>query len=315
MRQVPEFAKPTGFSFDTHLEPELEALRGHREMRGVPPRQHGRLLLATWNLANFDVQDREPVHLDLIAEIIGWFDLVALQEIRDDLSGLRALRERLPDHWALLFSEASGNDERQAFLFDAQKLRVGEKVGKLTVPPARLEDAGGDGFRGFDRTPYLASFEAGRLTLLLANVHSFYGGSDKKNIQRRAAETRAIAWWCDKRSEDPHAYTRDILALGDFNLPRAEAGDPIYDELTRRGLRLPEYETKIGTTIANDSVYDQVAYVPEHTGSDLTGRVGVFDFDAVVFRRLWETRSETDFDAYTRWAISDHRPLWVELSI
>jgi len=112
---------------------------------------------------------------------------------------------------------------------------VGEKVGKLTIPPSRLADAGGEAFRGFDRTPYLAAFEAGRLTLLLANVHSFYGGSDNKNIERRAGETRAIAWWCDKRSDDPHAYTRDILALGDFNLPRAEAGDPIYDELTRRG--------------------------------------------------------------------------------
>ncbi len=111
------------------------------------------------------------------------------------------------------------------------------------------------------------------------------------------------------------AYSRDIVALGDFNLPRAEAGDPIYDELTRRGLRLPDYETKIGTTIASDSVYDQVAYVPEHTGRDLTGRGGVFDFDAVVFRRLWETRGERDFDAYTRWAISDHRPLWVELAV
>ena len=312
---MPEFSKPTEFSFAPNLEPELEALRRHGETRGVPTAHQDRLLLATWNLANFEVQDREPVHLDLIAEIIGWFDLVALQEIRDDLSGSRALRERLRGNWAMLFSEASGNDERQAFVFDAQKARLGEKVGKLTVPPARLEDAGGEVFKGFDRTPYLASFQAGRLTLLLANVHSFFGGSDKENIQRRAAETRAIAWWCDKRSEDPHAYTRDILALGDFNLPRAEAGDPIYDELTRRGLRLPDYETKIGTTIASDSVYDQVAYVPEHTGSDLTGRGGVFDFDAVAFRHLWETRGERDFDAYTRWAISDHRPLWIELAV
>lgn len=196
-----------------------------------------------------------------------------------------------------------------------QKGRLGDKVGKLTVPPARLEDAGGDGFRGFDRTPYLASFQAGRLTLLLANVHSFFGGSDRNNIKRRAAETRAIAWWCDRRSEDAHAYTRDILALGDFNLPRTEAGDPIYDEPTRRGLRLPDYETKIGTTIASDRVYDQVAYVPEHTGSDLTGRDGVFDFDAVVFRGLWQSPGERDFDAYTRWAISDHRPLSAELAL
>jgi len=44
-----------------------------------------------------------------------------------------------------------------------------------------------------------------------------------------------------------------------------------------------------------------VAYVPAHTGADLTGRAGVFDFDAVIFRRLWEERGKRDFDAYTRW--------------
>lgn len=311
---MPEFPKPS-FASPFEVEAETQALRAHREERGIPPKEDGRLLLATWNIANFDVQEREPEHLQLIAAMVGWFDLVALQEIRDDLSGLLALRERLPEGWALLFSEASGNDERQAFAFDTRKARVGEKVGKLTIPPTRLKDAGGPSFRGFDRTPYLASFHAGSLTLLLANVHSFFGGTGKDDIERRASETRAIAWWCDKRSKDPHAYTRDILALGDFNLPRAEAGNPIYEELTARGLQLPEYQTKIGTTIAGDSHYDQVAYVPEHTGRDLTGRGGVFDFDSALFRSLWEKRGERDFDAYTRWAISDHRPLWIELAL
>lgn len=76
----------------------------------------------------------------------------------------------------------------------------------------------------------------------------------------------------------------------DFNLPRAEAGDPIYEELTRRGLQLPEHQTKVGTTIAGYSHYDQVAYVPEHTGRDLTGRGGVFDFDGALFRELRRLR-------------------------
>lgn len=92
---MPEFAKPTGFSFDVERELELGALNQHREARDIPPKEEDRLLLATWNLANFEVQDREAVHLDLIGEIVGWFDLIALQEIRDDLSGLRALRARL----------------------------------------------------------------------------------------------------------------------------------------------------------------------------------------------------------------------------
>ncbi len=29
------------------------------------------------------MQDRESVHLDLVAEVVGWFGLVALQESRD----------------------------------------------------------------------------------------------------------------------------------------------------------------------------------------------------------------------------------------
>jgi len=260
---VPEFAKPEDFSFDVDTRRELRALREHREIRGVPDKQDDRMLLATWNVANFEVQEREEAHLDLIAEIVGWFDLVALQEIRDDVTGLRALKARLPRPWQILFSEAAGNDERQAFVYDSRKVALGEKVGKLTVPPPSLKHAGGEGFRGFDRNPYLAGFHAGDLTFLLANVHSIWGGTGAEDLRRRTAETRAVAWWCDKRARDPNAYSTDIFALGDFNLPKAAAGDPVFDELTRRGLRLPEHQTVIGTTIAREEKhYDQVAYLP-----------------------------------------------------
>src|SRR3954454_16061666 len=125
---MPEFAKPTGFTFRVDKRRELRALRGHREARGVADKRDDRLLLATWNIANFDVQEREEAHLDLIAEIVGWFDLVAVQEIRDDVTGLRALKARLPRPWQILFSEAGGNDERQAFVYDSRKVAVGEKV-------------------------------------------------------------------------------------------------------------------------------------------------------------------------------------------
>ena len=113
----------------------------------------------------------------------------------------------------------------------------------------------------------------------------------------------------------PARFTRDILALGDFNLPKAEPGDPVFDELTDRGLHLPDFQTKIGTTLDGDRHYDQVGLRPRaHPGRpDRPG--GVFDFDEVLFGELWESRGETDYDAYTPWAISDHRPLWVELAV
>jgi hypothetical protein len=313
---VPEFVKPDDFSFRVDKRRELHALRAHRETRGVPEKQDGRLLLATWNLANFDVQEREEVHLDLIAEILSWFDLIAVQEIRDDVTGLRGLKARLPRGWQILFSEAAGNDERQAFVYDSGKVAVGEKVGKITVPPPSLVHAGGEGFRGFDRNPYLAGFQGGDLTFLLANVHSIWGGSGADDLLRPTAETKAVAWWCDKRAKDPNAYSKDIFALGDFNLPKAATGDPVFDELTRRGLKLPEHQTVIGTTIAREEKqYDQVANPPRHSAADLTGNGGVFDYDAVLFHDLWEDRGDVDYDRYAKWAISDHRPLWTELKI
>ena len=49
---VPPFPKPRG-RFDYKLETELDALREHKELRELPARRRDRLLLATWNIANF----------------------------------------------------------------------------------------------------------------------------------------------------------------------------------------------------------------------------------------------------------------------
>jgi hypothetical protein len=44
-------------------------------------------------------------------------------------------------------------------------------------------------------------------------------------------------------------------------------------------------------------------------------RVEVFDFDHAVFRELFETREMTQFLAYLRYSLSDHRPLWAEFAL
>jgi hypothetical protein len=56
------------------------------------------LLIATWNIREFDstkygVRGREPIFY--IAEIINRFDLVAVQEVRDDLTALNELMNYL----------------------------------------------------------------------------------------------------------------------------------------------------------------------------------------------------------------------------
>jgi hypothetical protein len=68
----------------------------------------------------------------------------------------------------------------------------------------------------------------------------------------------------------------------------------------------------------SDAHYDQVAFFPGTMQNCFAGRKGVFDYDAVVFADLFGVGGKTEmakFKAYCRYHISDHRPMWVELSI
>jgi endonuclease/exonuclease/phosphatase family metal-dependent hydrolase len=319
---VPPFPKPS-FDYRYRLESQVAALRRYRDTkpgRSIPARRPGRLLVASWNIANLGLHERREADYELIAELVSWFDLVAVQEVHDNLVGLRAVRERLPESFRALFSDAAGNNERLAYLYDSSRVTPLEKVGEIAIPPSDVGNIRLPGieqaFLGFDRNPYLAAFRSGSLTFLLVNVHVYFGSDHSKiDMGRRTLETFAIARWADLRRASANTYTPNIFPLGDFNLPRAEPGDPVYDALTRRGLRLPPHSTEIGSSIARDKHYDQIAFFPGPNGEQAFEQVGVFDFDGAVFASLWRTRSRADFLAYLRYHLSDHRILWAEVRV
>ncbi len=315
---MPPFPKPRS-DFDYELDAELRALRNHKKMRQVPARSRDRLLLATWNIANFGVHDRREQDHRLIAEILGWFDLVAVQEVADDLKDLYAVRDLLPRRYRLLISDTAGNDERAVFVYDAKKVELLELVGRLSIPVSDLGHIRLPGvqreFRGFDRSPYLAAFEAASFRFLLANVHLYFGSDRPADMERRALEAYAVGRWADLRGRDPHAFAREIIALGDFNVPKVEPGDPIYRALTRRGLIVPEHATEVGgSNLGGHKHYDQMAFLPGVT-QERNERIEPFDFDNAVFGELWNPRRPAPFLAYTRYYLSDHRPLWAEFRI
>ncbi len=301
------------------MEVELRALRDHKKLRDVPAKRRDRLLLATWNIANFGLQKRRDKDHRLIAEILGWFDLVAVQEVADDLSGLYAVRDLLPPSYRLLISDTAGNDERAAFVYDTRKVTLLEMVGRLSIAPTNLAHVNLPGvdqpFRGFDRSPYLAAFQRGSFRFVLASVHLFFGSDAPQDMGRRSLEAYAVARWADLRRKDKHAYASDIIALGDFNLPQVAPHDPIYKALTKRGLVLPEHPTEVGgSSLGGHKHYDQMAFFPGET-KEFNERIGAFDFDNVVFRELWDPKRPGPFLAYARYYISDHRPLWAEFRV
>ena len=139
----------------------------------VPQRsQEETLLLATWNIREFDSAaygERSPEPLHYIAEIIARFDLVAVQEVRRDLSALNRLMRILGPNWSHLVTDvsegAAGNRERMAFVFDTRKVTFGGLASELVLPPVKVRD----GRRTLElqpadqlaRTPFVCGFTAG----------------------------------------------------------------------------------------------------------------------------------------------------------
>ncbi|HXE37654.1 MAG TPA: endonuclease/exonuclease/phosphatase family protein [Azonexus sp.] len=316
---MPVFPKPK-FAFEYDPKTEVARLRDHKKARAIPKREQGKLLVATWNIANLGAQQRRDQDLSIIAEIVSWFDIIAVQECRENFGDLFDIQKKLPKSYRIIMSDASGNNERMAFIYDSRKLAVLEEVGEIAFPPAQFNLIKLPGidvpFGGFDRTPYLVAFSVGVSSIMFVNVHLYFGDETPESMARRSLETFAVAKWADLRKNSPFSFTRELLTLGDFNMPKCEPGDPIYKALTKLGLELPEHSTQIASSISSSANYDQIAFFPETTRKHFTGQKGVFDFDTVIFPNLWQNGTNTkDFKAYLRYYMSDHRPMWVQLSI
>jgi endonuclease/exonuclease/phosphatase family metal-dependent hydrolase len=321
---MPSFPRPA-FDYAIDLQAELSRLRRHRALRRVPTRSSGHLLLATWNIANLGEQERVAEAYALVAEIISGFDVVAIQETKRNLNGLREVLARLPSRWRFVSTDAAGNAERLVILYDGRKLRLREQVGEVGVPPADFRHIRLPGvqavFQGLDRNPQIASFWWGEVPLTFINVHLFFGSERPEDIQRRQLEAHALARWARLENDSAHAFDPHVVLLGDFNLPYVEPNDPILRVLTRHGLVLAAYATEIGTTLPSEATrgtarrvrhYDQVAFFPG-LRRYLSGATGVFDYDSVVFPDLWQDRGRKDFNTYLRYYLSDHRPLWTQV--
>ena len=247
-----------------NLANEISHLRQHKQTRAIPARVQNRLLIATWNIANFGVQQRTGDDRKLISEIISWFDIFAVQETHENYGDLADVHDNLGGSWRFVMSDRAGNDERLAFLYDSAKVTLLEEIGEVAFPPkdnAKVSLPGiAQAFDGFDRNPYFATFQAGQFTLLLATVHLFFGSDkQKKDIDRRSLETFAVARWADREATSQTAYTRNLLVLGDFNMPKADPADPIYKAVTKKGLQVPGHSSQVGSSIASDAHYDQIA--------------------------------------------------------
>ena len=302
---------------------------------------HETLLLATWNIRDFDKStygDRLDEAIYYIAEIIASFDLVAIQEVYQDLAGLERVMKVLGGHWKYICTDATegrqGNDERMAFVYDSRKVSFGGIAGELVLPPIKDDSGEYRPVTQLWRTPFMVGFRSGWTKFILTTVHILWGKGGK-NSPERVAEIHQIAQFLNKRTKDQTAWTQNIILLGDFNIFGTE--DETFQQLTNAGFIVPEELLEFRSNAKQTRHYDQIAYKVRPGSLTMTGKAGVFNFFDVVFKDAdketyipymtnYETTTEgtprTDrskrnyYQTYWRThQMSDHLPMWVELQI
>ena len=214
---MPLFYKLDGLGQDTarvagRLEALRNTLRNHPDgpQRSVPSKNAtGTLLLATWNLKEFEGgknDKRTDESYWYIAEIVSHFDLIAIQEVGAHLGALNKLRARLGSTWKFVVSDviegSAGNQERLAFLFDRRKIRFSGVAGEIVIPPIR--DKKGKTIAPANqlaRTPTIVGFEAGWFRFMLSTVHIIWGQAVVEH-PGRVAEIKALAEFLKERTAD-----------------------------------------------------------------------------------------------------------------
>ena len=298
------------------------------------------LLLATWNLREFGKSMygyRSKEALSYIAEVISRFDLVAVQEVRDDLSMLFQLKGLLGGWWKTLCTDvtegAQGNNERLAFLYDARKLQFGGLAGEIVIPPVSKGNKTYEPSDQLARTPYIVGFQAGWFKFTICTVHILYK-EGAPSPPERVQEINMIAQSLAARAKEQSAWAKNMILLGDFNI--FQTSDPTMAAITGAGFTVPEQLQKLPSNAPKTNHYDQIAFIAPDLQDQLAlSRAGVFNTLDYIYRPEDEAAFAPDMgDAYSKaktgavrsdkdrtsyyldwrtFQVSDHFPMWIEL--
>lgn len=288
----------------------LKVLQQRIQEAKIPPSKLDETLnLATWNIRDFGRRPRKKASLHFIAEIIGQFDLVSIVEVRDNISDLSEVLRYLGPYWHVVFSDyivdSGGNHERIAYVYDKRAVTFTGLASEADAPRKKTEEGEYLALINWWRAPYIASFRAGNFDFVLIAAHIRWG----KRERERIPELKLLAEWVARRSREPFVVDKDIIVLGDFNIPSLESD--LFEAATRKGLRIPSALMGVhGTDLAKNKRYDQILHDPKYVKS-FTDQGGVLDFYRGDHRSLYPGTSMTKME-FT-FEISDHLPLWIHV--
>ncbi|MBK0368272.1 endonuclease/exonuclease/phosphatase family protein [Flavobacterium agrisoli] len=305
----------------------LKELKDDLDLKIPPKKLEKNLLIATWNIRGFgditrkwksaasDSPKRDLHSLICIAEIIKRFDVIAVQEVKANLKGLRDVLKVLGNDWSLILTDVNqgdaGNGERMAYIFDTRRVNLSGLACELVVPNEWTNEiSNGMLTKQFVRSPYAVSFRAQDQTFILVTLHILYGKASSDRIE----ELRGIAKWLSSWASDINAYHQNLIALGDFNIDKR--GDLLNETFISEGLYIPPalQNEKVTRSIFDETkYYDQIAWFKDSKKKNnlslefLTG--GNYDFVKTALNNRGLTKQSLFF------MLSDHYPLWAEFKL
>lgn len=122
------------------LRAALRTPSAPQDISRAPGPDQRRLRIATWNLREFDSSTygyRLPEAFYFIGEVISAFDLVALQEVRGDLTAFNRLLGILGKGWDAIMTDAdegsAAHNERMVFVYNTDRVRFQGTAGEISL--------------------------------------------------------------------------------------------------------------------------------------------------------------------------------------
>ena len=114
-------------------------LRQNPERYGCPVKRSDSVVIGSFNALKLGKDSDDDKRWDFLKRFISRYDLLAIQEVMDDLSGIRRLKKELGSKYELIVSDttgaipgARGLRERLAFLYRPDRIELNELTSDIT---------------------------------------------------------------------------------------------------------------------------------------------------------------------------------------
>ncbi len=139
------------------------------ESFGLPKRRNKSVVLGTFNIRKLgSVKKRSPMAWEFLQLVAGRFDLLAIQEVMDDLEGIRHLHKLLGPKYGLVVSDVTGtfpgdrgNTERLAMLFHWPRIARTELASDISYDRSKVVNTLFDYHHDFQKSWEQHEFDLG----------------------------------------------------------------------------------------------------------------------------------------------------------